>query len=273
MSVGSTGSDRSKEKVECPCCNVEFKQSSIFNHFYNKHNDQFLTRVKSILPRVDDEQPLELHWNTVSTSLDPDPEQELEISSVYYGCLECKKTFMSQERGMKHFKDAPSCREGHISEMKQLRKRFQERKEREKNRVSDAEWNSMKNNNHLFAIRGIWALILHMINAMEKTIIPALRTAEPGRVSAEVWGFPPSLRTLTVQELLELYNRVRNDLKDMEVDKVMDYEKLNTLSTKLWRICEAGPMVGFPILPNIVFNSVDEQLQPLNGVSLPASPF
>jgi hypothetical protein len=262
MSVCSTGSDRSKEKVECPCCNKEFTQQSIFGHFYNKHEEQFLARVKQTLPKQDNHQPLILTWTTAS--------EDLEIDTTFYGCLATKKTFMSEERARAHFKKNPSDFEDHKKEMEILRRRFQERQEREKDKVSDEEWDSMKKNNHPFAVKGIWSLILLQISQIEKILLPHLEKASPGMVSSDVLGYPPSLRSLTVQELLEMYNRVRNELRDMELDKELNWKKLSNLQLRLWRICEAGSMFSLPQLAQI---PVDEQMQPEKGVILPPPPF
>ena len=263
MSVGSTGSDRSKEKVMCPFCLKEFTQQSIFGHIYGKHEDGFLTRIKTTLPTQDNEQPLLLTWTSTDDVF-------TEIQSAYYGCLSSKKTFASPERARAHFKKNPKDYEEHKKEMELLRRRFASKANREKDRVSDEEWDSMKKNNHIFAIRGLWQLILLQINQIEKSLLPLLKKASPGMVSTDVWGYPVSWRSLTVQELLEMYETTKSDLRDAELDKVMNYKKLASLQLRLWRICESGTLFNLPLMAQI---PVDNQFQPEKGVVLPPPPF
>jgi len=260
-STSSSGSSYSK-KTACPHCNQEFKTESLFNHFYVKHNDDFLTAAQTWLTDVDDP------FKAVRVVWTHDDDTEAPTTYTIYGCLSSKKTFSTEERAIRHFKNSPKDYEIHQKEVKILRQRFAAKVKRQSNRVDDEEWIRMKNNNDINAVRALWRLVLYHDGLIQNKLLPALLKLAPGAVSDNVWGFGKSSEHMPVVDLIALYHKTKDELRDMELNKELNYKKLLLQERQLWRILFAAELINEAHLTKI---PVDEQFQP--STMLPTEPF
>lgn len=260
-SVSSSGSSYSK-KTACPHCSQDFKTESLFNHFYVKHNDDFLTAAQTWLTDVDDP------FKAVRVVWTHDDGTEAPIIYTIYGCLSTKKTFTTEERAIRHFKSKPADYEIHQKEVKILRQRFAAKVKRQSNRVDDEEWIRMKNNNDINAIRALWRLVLYHDGLIQNKLLPALLKMDPGTVSSSVWGFTKKSENMPVVDLISLYHKTKNELRDMELTKELNYMKLLLLEKRMWRILFASELINEAHLAII---HVDDQFQP--STMLPSEPF
>jgi hypothetical protein len=122
ISSATSASSTSQNKIDCPYCNKAFQTRAMFNHIYNKHHDQYLDNVNAIwLEKADEGRPLRIFW----TYQNDFGEEEWK---TIYACLGTKKTFMTEERGLIHFKKDKKALKEHNKEIKQLKKVFSEKK-------------------------------------------------------------------------------------------------------------------------------------------------
>jgi hypothetical protein len=85
-------------KTECPHCNKDFQTRALFNHMYSKHFRQFQQSIsRTWLKEAEEGDPLRIWWEVKD---DFDETKTIDL----YACLGSKKTFMTRERAMLHFK-------------------------------------------------------------------------------------------------------------------------------------------------------------------------
>ena len=125
VASGGSVSSTSQVKIDCPYCNKAFQTRAIFNHIYMKHHQQYLENVNAIwLEKADENRPLRIFWTFQNDFGEED-------WKTVYACLGTKKTFMTEERCLIHFKKDKKALKDHNKEIKQLKKLFAEKKEKE----------------------------------------------------------------------------------------------------------------------------------------------
>lgn len=117
-STTSQGSvSASNRKVDCPFCNEEFQNRSLFNHIQRKHNRDFVEHIfidgiEDLQRHIDNGWGVPLMWK-VKNDFD-----ELEDTEIH-GCLACGTGIPSKWNASAHCaKD--KCRDKHIAGLKSL---------------------------------------------------------------------------------------------------------------------------------------------------------
>lgn len=115
-SVSSTTSAANR-KIECPFCNEEFQNRSLFNHIHKKHamefvDSLFINKVDDLRNHIDRCLPVPLMWK-VKNDFD-----ELEETCVY-GCLGCGMGAVTEAKGAVHCQN-DKCRAKHVKGLESL---------------------------------------------------------------------------------------------------------------------------------------------------------
>ena len=140
-SVGSTGSaSASNRKVDCPFCNQEFQNRTIFNHIQKKHWREFIDHIfikdeEELQEHIDHARGLPLMWNVKT---DFDETEPVEIN----GCLACGTGIPTKSAAAAHC-SKDKCREKHVKLLKSLMpdiKRKQKRLEEEETKRNRDNW-------------------------------------------------------------------------------------------------------------------------------------
>ena len=121
-SVSSHGSAQSTSlaKIDCPYCKKEIQGRYLFNHIRVYHISEFLENTqKKWITEAAEGRPLKVYWQILN---DFDEKE----TKIVYGCLSSNKCFMTEERGMRHFKHNPEHLKKHNSELKKLKKEIQQ---------------------------------------------------------------------------------------------------------------------------------------------------
>ena len=177
VSGGSQGSI-SLTKKECPFCQGEFQMRSLFNHIRTKHPREMTTMTnRKFVEEAIKGFPLVIYWN-VKNDFDEDEEQKL------YVCLSTNKTFLTEERGTRHFNHSPNDKKKHIQNAKTLLKDYKDVKSKIKNKSSVCvmQENLVRENNVEMA-RAIWRGILYH----KKKLEVALWYAEKQQLDADAY--------------------------------------------------------------------------------------
>ena len=158
-SVTSEGSVSSISlgKLDCPYCNKAFQTRSMFNHIYNKHHQKYLDNINSLwLLKAQTDLPLRVFWPYTNDFGEQDEQ-------IIFVCLGSKKTFVTEERCLLHFKKNKNDLKEHNREIKKLKKHFSELKQEQEDEGTKRR-NAIKKleaENDPQYCRNLWRYVLH----------------------------------------------------------------------------------------------------------------
>lgn len=169
-SVSSQGSHQSIQKslIACPHCQKEVQGRYIFHHIRVHHITEFLSATqRKWIAEAEAGRPLKVFWETKNDF------DEIE-TKIVYGCLSSDKCFMTEERGIRHFKHNPDHLKKHNRELKKLKKEFELKKKREeaerkKNPQAFALQKAMMESDPLL-VEGLWRGMFHWKNACDLAV-------------------------------------------------------------------------------------------------------
>ena len=102
--------------MECPHCQKELQVRYLFHHIRVHHISEFHAATQTQwIADAENGRPLKIHWDKMNDF------DELE-TVVLYACLATDKCFMTEERGVRHFKHDPAALKKHNAELRKLKK-------------------------------------------------------------------------------------------------------------------------------------------------------
>ena len=219
----------SQVKTECPHCNKDYQTRALFNHIYTKHFRQFSQSIsQKWLKEAEEDEPLRVWWDVKD---DFDEVKEVDI----YACLSSKKTFMTHERAVQHFKKNKEDLKAHNKALKQLKKDIKDDskkalKERKSNPVKLA-YQDAKTRGDFILINSAWSSVMYYRTTIDY-ILNLYKKLEDDFSMYWVSGASDGLMTL--KEFREKYSVVSEEITTLLLNKSTNLERLIELEAFLF---------------------------------------
>ena len=191
-SVASGGSQASTtlRPMECQYCSKEVQGRYLFHHIRVHHISEFLENMrKQYITEAEKGRPLKVTWKVTN---DFDEKEDKTI----YACLSSDKCFMTEERGMRHFKHNPADLKKHNTQIRKLKKEYElmMKKERQSKESKPAVYFFQKalRENDPKLIEGLWRGIGHWKAACDLAISLSHKMPDSAdftyRTKTTTWG-------------------------------------------------------------------------------------
>lgn len=238
-SIASGGSTHSATNQKQPCnfCSSDFQIKSLFNHIRTKHPKQFEESLcSSWLKKAEAGKPIAVFY-------DIEDDRGEQDTLIIYGCLSSNKCFLTESRALAHFKKNPKDLKEHNKLLLQYKKRVKEIEKEQKADPYRSRFQTLASNNDPELCRNIWSAILHYQEVV-KLVMELVQYLSP-QDSSITNAYGDKWKTLTVEESLNFWEKLKADINKEFQAKCLVYIPLINLFQRLQRLLEFRTVVEF----------------------------
>jgi hypothetical protein len=230
VASGSSTLSSTQVKIECPHCKNDYQMRSMFNHIFTKHFRDFKRNISGAwLKEANPDEPLRIFWD-VTDDFDEVKETELFV------CLASKKTFVTTNRAIAHFKKNPEIYKQHKKEVRQLLKDVQSDNKKEiKEHLTNpvrSKYIEAKKNKDPILIKALWSSILYYRNTIDFILSHYRGKLEP--TYTIYWVEGATDKQITLSNFLERYDNVTEMITNEYTNKSTNVEHLIKLEAFLF---------------------------------------
>lgn len=231
QSVCSSSSTLSSAQVktECPHCTKDYQTRALFNHIHSKHFRQFQESISRIwLKEAEDGEPLRIWWEVKD---DFDESKEVDL----YACLSSKKTFMTRERAVLHFKRNPEDLKAHNKALKQLKKDIKNDtkkglKERD-TKPNVIAYTTAKERGDIILVRSVWSSIMYFRNTIDFVLDLYKKLDDDYKI---YWISGLSDTSMTFKQFREKYDTINGEILTLLQNQSTQLDRLIQLEAFLF---------------------------------------
>lgn len=188
---------------------------------YSKHFRQFQQSIsRTWLKEAEEGEPLRVWWDVKD---DFDETKTIDL----YACLSSKKTFMTRERAMLHFKKNKEDLKAHNKALKKLRKDINDDNKKglkeHDTKPNVIAYHNAKERGDLILVKSIWSSVMYFRNTIDFVLNFYKKLDDDYKI---YWISGASDTSMTFKEFRGKYEKIREEITILYENQSTEIERL-----------------------------------------------